>query len=123
MAANIERTGKRKLTRLSSIAREIEGVRHFDLDLYQTCASCKRPQMFSEVKSYLVPDAEWDQVRRHAAFYGHSCLGLLVVESAFGDIGVKVYDSADNTISKVCWDGEDYLIEVLERARDAHTCW
>jgi hypothetical protein len=120
VAANVERTGKRKVTRLSSIARKIEGVRHVDLDLTQWCPKCKRPEIFAEVKGRLAPDGEWDQARRHAKFYGHNAIALLVIEAE--DIGVKVYASSDDKIRDVIW-GEEYLIRVLSQARDMHTCW
>jgi hypothetical protein len=120
---NQERTGKRKVTKLSSVARKVADVRHVDIDLTQWCPGCKRPQVFAEVKRRVVSDHEWDQVRRHAAYYAHGCLGLLVIEGDTADIGVKVYDPVDDTISPVVWGEESYLQEVLERARDSHLCW
>lgn len=120
---NQERTGHRHVTQLSKLARTIGDVRHFDLDLYQTCPKCKRPELFAEVKSKLVPRWEWEQTRRHASYYGHGCLAILVIEHHNGALGCMVYDSADNSISEVDWTGEGYLTSVLERARDIHVCW
>jgi hypothetical protein len=119
---NQERTGKRHVTFLSGLARNVENVRHCDLDLYQWCPRCKRPQLFAEVKSTLVSRWQWEQTRRHAAYYGHGCLAILVVEGQ-GSIGCVVYDSADGSISDPDWTGEAYLTSVLERARDIHKCW
>ena len=119
---NQERTGQRHVTQLSGLARKVEGVRHCDLDLYQFCPRCKRPELFAEVKSRLVSRWEWEQARRHAAYYGHGCLAILVIEGR-ESLGVTVYDSADNTISDVNWSGAGYLTSVLERARDIHVCW
>ena len=117
---NVERTGRRKVTRLSTVARRVSGVRHFDLDLYQTCERCKYPQLFAEVKSREVSDAEWDQTRRHAKQY--NCVAILVVEAA-ERIGVKEYFSSTNMITPhVIYGDEDDLQRVLEHARDIHRC-
>lgn len=124
---NKERTGKRHVTVLSGLARKVADVRHCDLDLYQWCPRCKRPQLFAEVKSQLVSKWEWEQTRRHASYYGHGCLAILVIEGRNVEgqesLGCVVYDSADNSISDVNWTGEEYLTSVLERARDIHVCW
>ena len=119
---NTERTGQRTVTKLSTVARQIDKVRHVDIDLTQWCPRCKRPQVFAEVKRYLVSDYEWEQVRRHAAFYSHDCIAILVIET-LDDIGVKVYDPAFDLLTDVTWGGEEYLTRVLERARDIHVCW
>jgi hypothetical protein len=119
---NVERTGKRKLTRTSQVARGIRGVRHLDQDLFQWCPDCKRPELFVEVKSVPVSKSEWDMTRRFADYFQHNCLALLVVEAWYGDLGVQIYDG--ETISDLHWsDTEDYLISVMERARDSHVCW
>lgn len=107
---------------LSAAARQVEHVRHMDIDLTQWCPKCKRPQLFAEVKSKLVNKWEWEQTRRHAAFYGHGCLAILVIEGA-GGTGLMTYDSADDSVSPVEWSGEEGVIRVLERARDTHVCW
>jgi len=119
-ARNKERTGQRYVSRTSAVARKIRHVRHVDIDLTQYCPKCKRPQAFMEVKRYLVSDHEWDQMRRHAAFYSHGCVAILVIET-LDDIGVKTWD--EGTISDVTWGGEEHLMSVLEGARDAHVCW
>jgi hypothetical protein len=119
---NTERTGRRDLTRLSAIARKIAGVRHYDCDLYQTCPSCKRVQVFAEVKRYLVSDREWEQTRLFAEATGHKCVAILVVET-LDATGVKVYNSETGEISGITWGGEEYLVKVLSRARDVHACW
>jgi hypothetical protein len=119
-ARNQERTGQRYVSKTSAIARKIPRVRHTDVDLTQWCPKCKRPQCFIEVKRYLVSDHEWDQVRRHAAFYGHDCIALLVIET-LDAIGIKAYD--DGVISDVKWGEEEDLAGVLESARDRHECW
>jgi hypothetical protein len=119
-ARNKERTGQRYVSKTSAIARKIQRVRHVDIDLTQYCPKCKRPQAFMEVKRYLVSDHEWDQMRRHAAFYSHGCVAILVVET-LDDIGVKTWD--DGVISDVTWGGEEHLITVLEQARDVHECY
>jgi hypothetical protein len=111
------------VSRLSKVARTVENVRHIDIDLIQWCPLCKRPELFAEVKSALVNDWEWDLARRHAAFWGHGCLAILVIETSRGDIGVKVYDSAKDQISSVSWADEDFLVTILEKARDGHECW
>lgn len=117
---NQERTGRRKVTRLSTVARKVSGVRHFDLDLYQTCEKCKRPQLFAEVKSREVSDAEWYQTRKHAERWG--CVAILVVEAA-ERIGVKKYFSSTGMITPhVIYGDEDDLLRVLEHARDIHEC-
>lgn len=118
--ANIERTGQRKLTKLSGVARKVDRVRHYDVDLFQACALCHRPQAFCEVKSTLVPDAYWKQMRLHADKWGHGCVALLVVEAPSGEIGIKRYDG---TIGALVWGDEDMLRKVLEQARDQHECW
>jgi hypothetical protein len=116
----VERTGRRKVTRLSTVARRVSGVRHFDLDLYQTCEHCKYPQLFAEVKSREVSDAEWDQTRRHAKHYG--CVAILVVEAA-ERIGVKEYFSSTGLMTPhVIYGDENDLLRVLEHARDIHEC-
>lgn len=121
-ARNFERTGKRKVTRLSSIARKVDNVRGIDIDYVQHCRYCLRPTAFCESKGILVPDKEWEYVRNHAAFYGNRCLAMLVVESKDGALGVKYYDSSTGKIYGPRWGGEELVIEVLERARDWHTC-
>lgn len=93
-----------------------------DLDLIQWCPECKRPQLFAEVKSSFVSRREWEQTRRHASYYGHGCLAILVIEGQDA-IGTVVYDSADDSISEAPRAGEQYLTSVLERARDIHVCW
>jgi hypothetical protein len=119
---NVERTGRRKLTRLSTVARRVSGVRHFDLDLYQTCERCKYPQLFAEVKSREVSDAEWAVTRMHARHYGYGCVAILVVETP-DRIGVKEYFSSTNLITPhVIYGDEDDLQRVLEHARDIHHC-
>jgi hypothetical protein len=120
-ARNVERTGRRKPTRLSAIARAVENVRHTDVDLTQWCPECKKPQVFAEVKSTPVHDSEWDQARRHARTYSHGCIAILVVELP-DDLGVKVYNSADDSTGDMKW-GENFLIRVLEHARDIHGCY
>jgi hypothetical protein len=117
---NRERTSQRSVTRLSTIARTIEKVRHTDVDLTQWCPRCKKPEVFAEVKRSVVSDHEWDQVRRHAKTYGHGCIAILVIEG-IDIIGVKVYK--DDVISDITWGGEEDVIQVLESARDAHSCW
>jgi hypothetical protein len=118
---NAERSGQRKPTRLSGIARRIENVRHTDVDLTQWCPQCKKPQVFAEVKSMPVPDAEWDQARRHAKTYSRGCIAILVIELP-GDLGVRIYNPADDTLGETKW-GEDFLVRVLQRARDRHECY
>lgn len=115
---NTERTGQRRLTKLSGIARRIEGVRHLDCDLFQYCPRCKHPQAFMEVKRVLVSDREWEQMRFHAGFWG--CMALLIIEPDVGNFGVKVFDGKE--ISEVEWGDEDLITGVLERARDEHRC-
>ena len=116
---NVERTGRRILTRTSKIARQIKDVRHFDCDLYQACASCKRPQLFIEVKSVPVSKFEWAMTRSLADEF--SCLAALVVEAWHGDIGVQLYDG--DTIGTLKWsDSEDHLVSVMEYARNIHVC-
>lgn len=121
---NSERAGRRVVTRLSKVARRVENVRHVDIDLKQYCPSCKRPQLFAESKRTLVNDHEWQQVRLEASYWGHGCMGLLVIEPAQGDtIGVKVFDSRTQEITPVQWADEDFLVFLMERARDRHECW
>ena len=119
---NHERTGQRYVSRLSTIARSIKGVRHYDCDLYQTCPECKRVQVFAEVKKYLVSDREWEQTRLFAKSTGHKCVAILVIET-LDDIGVKIYNPETGEISDTNWGGEEYLRKVLDRARDVHECW
>lgn len=119
---NTERTGKRRVTRLSTIARSVPHVRHMDMDLIQWCPKCKRPQLFAEVKSSFVNKWEWEQTRKHASYYGHGCLAILVVEGK-DVLGTVVYDSADDSFTTTPRAGEAYLTSVLERARDIHVCW
>ena len=121
---NVERTGERKVTRLSAVARRVSGVRHVDIDLVQWCPRCKKPQMFAEVKSHLIPDTQWEQMRRHADVYGHRCIALLVVEAPESElVGVRVYTSEDKKLNGIVWGDEEYLRRVLARARDIHECW
>jgi|SRR6185437_3550820 len=121
---NVERTGKRKVTRLSAIARQVENVRHYDQDLYQVCPDCKFPQLFAEVKSRDVSEREWEQTRRFAMFYGRGCLALLVVEPPDSEkIGVRIFSSHSGLISPLTWGGEGYLKVVLKGARDRHECY
>lgn len=120
---NTERTGQRYVPRLSTAARKITGVRHTDLDLTQWCPKCRKPQVFAEVKKREAPDTEWDQARRHARFYGHGCIAILVTEKE-DSTGVKVYNPEHDTILPAVREaGEGYLIRVLEHARDIHACW
>jgi hypothetical protein len=119
---NVERSGRRHVTRTSSIARSIEDVRHVDIDLCQYCPKCKRPEAYVEVKRMLVSDHEWDQVRRHADLCGHKCLALLVVEWD-DSLGVKYFDSENGQIYGPKWGGDEVLIKVFELARDRHACW
>jgi len=120
---NVERSGKRHVTRLSSIARQVENVRHYDQDLYQVCPDCKFPQLFAEVKGYDAHDREWEQTRRFAMFYGRGCLAILVVEIP-GDsqIGVRKFSSHSGLITPTVWAGENYLLQTLNYARDIHEC-
>lgn len=118
---NAERTGKRHVTQLSRIARQVENVRHYDLDLYQVCPECKYPQLFAEVKSYDAHDKEWEQTRRHADFYG--CMAILVVEiPGRSHIGVKQYSSGRGTMTPLFYGGEGHLLGALRYARDIHVC-
>lgn len=119
---NVERSGKRKVTRLSSIARKIEGVRGIDIDYVQYDPRCLHPTAFCESKGILVSDKEWEYVRRHAEYYGNGCLAMLVVEARSGDLGVKYYDSSSGEIHGPKWGGEELVISVLEKARDRHRC-
>ena len=119
---NVERTGRRKVTRLSSIARKVEGVRGIDIDYVQYDPRCLHPTAFCESKGILVSDREWEYIRRHAEFYGNACLAVLVVENKDGSLGVKYYNSATGKIYGPRWGGEELLIGVLERARDWHKC-
>lgn len=119
---NRERTGERPLSRLSGIARHVGNVRHTDIDLTQWCPACRRPQVFAEVKSAPARDGEWDQCRRHASFYAHGCLAMLVIEGA-GCLGMRVYDSRDGRISNVKYGDEEMVTAVLGYARDIHRCW
>jgi len=122
---NVERTGKRKVTRLSTVARGVEHVRHVDIDLFQFCPDCKKPEAFFEVKSKPVSAWEWEQTRRLAESFGHGCVAVLVVETWYGDIGLSVYDpGAGDDVPSVMWSGdESNLVKVLEAARDVHVCW
>lgn len=84
--------------------------------------------MFAEVKSWVVADSQWDQMRRHADHYGHKCIAILVVEhwaeeQAVESLGVRVYTSEDQKITDITWGGEEYLERVLTYARDIHGCW
>lgn len=116
---NVERTGRRKVTRLSAIARKVEGIRAIDIDLVPYCPRCGDPLAFCEVKSYEVHDAEWSQIRRHADFWG--CVAILVIEKG-NDIGVRMYSSFSGLTTPVFYGGEEYLLSVLCRARDIHSC-
>lgn len=49
--ANEERSGQRNFLPLSSIAREVFGVRHQDVDLLQYCPTCKHPEVLIEATS------------------------------------------------------------------------
>lgn len=118
---NAERTGKRHVTRLSRIARQVENVRHYDLDLYQVCPECKYPQLFAEVKSYDARDKEWEQTRRHADSYG--CLAILVVEIPGREqIGIRKYSSRSGLVTPLFYGAEERLVKILEEARDIHAC-
>ena len=119
---NVERSGKRRVTRLSTIVRNIEKIRAIDVDLVTYCPRCLHPLAFCEVKKVLVSDREWQQMRFHAKHWGHSCLALLVIEPDLGEIGVRIYDSDDDSITPVHWGGDAYLQAVLEAARDMHGC-
>ena len=119
---NVERTGQRKVTRLSSIARKVDNVRGIDIDYVQHCRYCLRPTAFCESKGILVSDKEWEYVRNHAAFYGNRCLAMLVVESRDDTLGVKYFDSSTGEIHGPKWGGEELVIGVLEKARDWHAC-
>src|SRR6266704_5117135 len=121
-ARNFERTGQRKVTRLSTIARKVEGVRGIDIDYVQYDPRCLHPTAFCESKGILVSDKEWEYIRKHAEFYGNNCLAVLVVESRDGSIGVKYYNSSTEEIYGPKWGTEELLIGVLEKARDWHTC-
>ena len=120
---NRERTGKRKVTELSRIARLVPNVGQIDIDLTQYCRKCRRPQAFMESKPWEVPDGHWDQCRRHARFYGHNCIALLCIEPQMGPVGTKVYASADDSIRSVVWGGEEHLLYVLNQAKEIHVCW
>ena len=118
---NAERTGKRKVTRLSSIARKIENVRGIDIDYVQYAVPCLHPTAFCESKGVLVSDKEWEYVRNHASFYGNGCLALLVIEKE-NTLGVKYFDSSTGEMHGPKYGGEEVLIMVLEKARDRHAC-
>lgn len=121
---NSERTGQRKLTRLSKVARTVDNVRHVDVDLLQYCAACKNPEAVFEVKSKPVSVWEWEQVRRLAGHFGHGCIAALVIETWYGDIGISIYDTRTGEIDGVRWSGDEQaLVKVMEDARDRHECW
>lgn len=120
---NVERTGKRRVTRLSTVARKVEHVRGIDIDYVQYCRRCLKPQAFCESKPWHVPDREWDQMRRHAAYYGHNAVAMLVVEPDVGPVGVKIFYSSTGLISPIIWGGEEHLQRSLEHARDCHECY
>jgi hypothetical protein len=117
---NSERTGQRKLTRLSAIARRIEDVRGIDIDYVQYCHSCLYPEIFCEVKRTVVHDGEWRMMRVFARHYG--CMAMLCIEPDLGPVGVRVYDAADNSVSLLDWCGEEGAEAVLRMARDRHEC-
>ena len=117
----MERTGKRKVTKLSSIARKVENVRGIDIDYVQYAVPCLHPTAFCESKSYNVSDKEWEYVRNHASHYGNGCLALLVIEKP-DTLGVKYFDSSTGEIYGPRYGGEEILIMILERARDRHRC-
>lgn len=48
---NVERSGERNFMALSSAARLVNNVYHFDVDLFQVCQKCRKPQAFLEATS------------------------------------------------------------------------
>jgi len=75
---NQERTGQRKLSRLSGIVRSIPGCRNIDLDMTCYCPKCVRFTAFIEIKTSLVPRDHWLMTRQLARL--DHCFGVLVVE-------------------------------------------
>lgn len=55
---NEERDWRRYVTTSSIWARKVPGLRHLDLDLFQYCNICTKPELFIEVKSS-VPKGGW----------------------------------------------------------------
>lgn len=120
---NIERTGERHVTRLSSVARRVENVRGIDVDYVQYCPRCRSPQVFCEVKSRDVHDREWEQVRIFARHWGNGCIALLVIEPPQQYLGYRAYySSTDLFMAHPVYGSEDDLQRKLEHARDIHEC-
>lgn len=119
---NQERTGKRRVSRLSAIARRVEDVRGIDVDYVQYCPRCRYPQAFCEVKSREVHDKEWEQVRILASHYGNHCVALLIIE-AERRLGYKEYFSSTNLfMAHATYGTEEDILLLLEHARDIHEC-
>jgi hypothetical protein len=82
LVTNEERSGQRNFLPLSSIAREVFGVRHQDIDLIQYCPSCKRPEMLIEATSSNGP--KFTQVLR---VIGDLCnVPVLMVRHEWNDV-------------------------------------
>ncbi len=59
---NVERSGKRNFMALSSITREVFGIRSQDIDMVTYCPSCKHPVLLMEATSSQGP--KYTQVLR-----------------------------------------------------------
>lgn len=122
-------TGERNNLPLSSLARKIEDVYHYDVDLMQACKMCREPHVFMEATSS--NKYKFTQVLRKIAT--HCGVPTILIRHDFGDVGhshpidisywepgrTGPEDEPDKKAEGVSW---GTLIATLEGLRDRHRC-
>lgn len=114
---------------LSSAARMVDGVYHYDVDLFQVCKSCYNPQVFMEATSS-TGFKNTAMLRRLGTRFN---VPSILIRHEFGDenhaypldlyywepglVGYK--DEPTRTMYGVSW---ATVISVLEGLRDRHEC-
>ena len=76
---NVELTGLRYRPHVSAWARDLNGLRHLDLDLYQYCHVCGQPELVAEVKKTTAKKVQWEQTRLLGRALG--CWSCLIIEA------------------------------------------
>lgn len=128
-ASNVEKSGERNFMALSSAARRVDRVYHYDLDLFQVCKRCFQPQVFMEATSS--KGFKNTSILREIATKFE--VPAILIRHEFGDEdhaypidihywnpGILGYDAPPTrSLYGVSW---GTLISTLEGLRDRHEC-
>jgi hypothetical protein len=116
---NHERSGERKLSRLSATIRGISGMRNMDLDMTAWNHARGHFTLFIEIKPVNPGRDGWERTRELARLAG--CYGALVVErEADSDVFAFHAPSGEYYATWRLDDGE--LRNLLEKMHQEHSC-